>query len=134
MVLASSGPDRRPTISSRPSLAKAEGNPALTTSKRSFPSLRESVRASSSRTVTPRFGTAQLKVPATIHDLIAARVDRLAEHLKATLQSRRAVFGRQFAVPVLWPACSGQTAILSAVLDDLYALESSSSRATPCRI
>ena len=40
------------------------------------------------------------RVPATIHDIIAARVDRLAEPLKQALQGA-AVVGRQFAVALL---------------------------------
>ena len=43
---------------------------------------------------------ADLKVPATIHDIIAARVDRLTEYLKLTLQGG-AVIGRRFTVPLL---------------------------------
>jgi tetratricopeptide (TPR) repeat protein len=39
-------------------------------------------------------------VPETIHDIIAARVDRLEESLKETLQPA-AVVGRQFAVPLV---------------------------------
>jgi tetratricopeptide (TPR) repeat protein len=44
--------------------------------------------------------TANVQVPATIHDIIAARVDRLAEHLKQALQGA-AVIGRQFGVSLL---------------------------------
>jgi class 3 adenylate cyclase/tetratricopeptide (TPR) repeat protein len=44
--------------------------------------------------------THDLHVPATIHDIIAARVDRLAEELKAVLQGA-AVVGRQFAVALV---------------------------------
>ncbi len=43
---------------------------------------------------------ASVNVPATIHDIISARVDRLAESLKQTLQPA-AVVGRRFAVPLL---------------------------------
>ena len=39
-------------------------------------------------------------VPETIHDIIAARVDRLQETLKQTLQPA-AVVGREFAVPIV---------------------------------
>ncbi|MBI3636204.1 MAG: AAA family ATPase, partial [Candidatus Rokubacteria bacterium] len=39
-------------------------------------------------------------VPETIHDIIAARIDRLEESLKETLQPA-AVVGRQFAVPLV---------------------------------
>jgi tetratricopeptide (TPR) repeat protein len=39
-------------------------------------------------------------VPATIHDIIAARIDRLADPCKRTLQVG-AVVGRQFALPLL---------------------------------
>ena len=44
--------------------------------------------------------TADLRVPATIHDIIAARVDRLGEALKLALQGG-AVVGRQFNVSLL---------------------------------
>jgi tetratricopeptide (TPR) repeat protein len=41
-----------------------------------------------------------ITVPATIHDIIAARVDRLSDPLKLSLQGA-AVIGRHFAVPLL---------------------------------
>jgi class 3 adenylate cyclase/tetratricopeptide (TPR) repeat protein len=41
-----------------------------------------------------------VRVPATIHDIIAARVDRLGEALKLALQGG-SVVGRQFTIPVL---------------------------------
>jgi class 3 adenylate cyclase/tetratricopeptide (TPR) repeat protein len=41
-----------------------------------------------------------IAVPETIHDIIAARIDRLEEPLKQTLQPA-AVVGRQFAVPLV---------------------------------
>src|SRR6266850_3925266 len=64
-------------------LAKAEGNPLYV--EEIVRQLRETggvVVESGHATLQ----TTDLKVPATIHDIIAARVDRLAEHLKATLQ------------------------------------------------
>ena len=65
--------------------------------------------------------TADVKVPATIHDIIAARIDRLGEHLKSTLQPA-AVIGRQFAVPVLAGVLEAPGE-LSADLNDLHALD-----------
>ncbi len=47
-----------------------------------------------------RLGGADVRVPATIHDIIAARIDRLPEPVKQTLQVA-AVVGRQFALPLL---------------------------------
>ena len=47
-----------------------------------------------------RLSRADVTVPATIHDIIAARVDRLAEALKRTLQGG-AVIGRRFGVSLV---------------------------------
>jgi class 3 adenylate cyclase/tetratricopeptide (TPR) repeat protein len=47
-----------------------------------------------------RLSRADATVPATIHDIIAARVDRLAEALKLTLQGA-AVVGRRFGVSLV---------------------------------
>src|SRR5947208_8209939 len=47
-----------------------------------------------------RLSRADVTVPATIHDIIAARVDRLAEGLKHTLQGA-AVVGRRFGVSLV---------------------------------
>ena len=47
-----------------------------------------------------RLRSADVTVPATIHDIIAARVDRLAEPLKQTLQGA-AVVGRRFGISLL---------------------------------
>ena len=47
-----------------------------------------------------RLSRADVSVPATIHDIIAARVDRLADGLKQTLQGA-AVIGRRFGVPLV---------------------------------
>src|SRR6185369_8482635 len=44
--------------------------------------------------------TVDVPVPATIHDIIAARVDRLRDNLKRALQGA-AVVGREFAVVIL---------------------------------
>ncbi|TMK82206.1 MAG: hypothetical protein E6G47_01055, partial [Actinobacteria bacterium] len=99
-------------------LAKAEGNPLYL--EEIVRQLRETggvVVESGHATLR----TSDLKVPATIHDIIAARVDRLAEHLKATLQPA-AVIGRQFAVPVLAGVLE-TNGELSGRLDDLYALD-----------
>ena len=47
-----------------------------------------------------RLRSADVAVPATIHDIIAARVDRLTDPLKRTLQGA-AVIGRRFGVSLL---------------------------------
>jgi class 3 adenylate cyclase/tetratricopeptide (TPR) repeat protein len=47
-----------------------------------------------------RLGGADVKVPATIQDIIAARVDRLTDTLKLPLQGA-AVIGRRFGVPLV---------------------------------
>ena len=64
---------------------------------------------------------ADVRVPATIHDIIAARVDRLGEPLKLSLQGA-AVIGRQFAVPLLGRAL-GTNGELAGRLGELYALD-----------
>jgi class 3 adenylate cyclase/tetratricopeptide (TPR) repeat protein len=99
-------------------LAKAEGNPLY------VEEIVRQLRESGGLVVEDGHATlrtANLKVPATIHDIIAARVDRLAERLKATLQPA-AVIGRQFAVPVL-AGVLGTNGELVGRLDDLYALD-----------
>ena len=62
-----------------------------------------------------------LKVPATIHDIIAARVDRLTEYLKLTLQGG-AVIGRRFTVPLL-ARVLGSNGELPMRLSNLSALD-----------
>ena len=47
-----------------------------------------------------RLRSGDVKVPATIHDIIAARVDRLADQLKLTLQGG-AVIGRRFGTSLV---------------------------------
>jgi class 3 adenylate cyclase/tetratricopeptide (TPR) repeat protein len=64
---------------------------------------------------------ADLRVPATIHDIIAARVDRLAEELKQALQGA-SVVGRQFALALL-SRVLGTNGELVSRLDNLYALD-----------
>ena len=49
---------------------------------------------------TARLSRADVTIPATIHDIIAARVDRLAEALKRTLQVA-AVVGRHFRISLV---------------------------------
>src|SRR5207245_10293641 len=44
-----------------------------------------------------RLSRADITVPATIHDIIAARIDRIAEPLKQTLQGAEVV-GRRFGI------------------------------------
>src|SRR5207253_9132724 len=47
-----------------------------------------------------RLRSPDVTVPATIHDIIAARIDRLAEPRKRTLQGA-SVVGRRFGVPLV---------------------------------
>jgi tetratricopeptide (TPR) repeat protein len=57
-------------------------------------------------------------VPETVHDIIAARVDRLEEPLKQTLQGA-AVVGRQFLTTLLAGLFEGDEARVVGHLDDL---------------
>jgi class 3 adenylate cyclase/tetratricopeptide (TPR) repeat protein len=64
---------------------------------------------------------AAVRVPATIHDLIAARVDRLEDQLKQTLQAA-AVVGREFSLALL-EAVSGIGETLPDHLARLHAAD-----------
>jgi len=66
-------------------------------------------------------GAVDVGVPATIHDIIAARVDRLTDPLKQTIQAA-AVVGRQFAVPLVSRVLETNGEVTRR-LDDLSALE-----------
>ncbi len=69
-----------------------------------------------------RLRSADVKVPATIHDIIAARVDRLAEPLKLTLQGG-AVVGRRFGTSLVSRVISGATQEVIQNLQDLHGLD-----------
>jgi class 3 adenylate cyclase/tetratricopeptide (TPR) repeat protein len=67
-----------------------------------------------------RLSRVDVAVPARIHDIIASRIDRLADPLKETLQVA-AVVGRTFAVPLLARLLDGQET-LAQHLDNLCTL------------
>ncbi len=69
-----------------------------------------------------RLSEADVKVPETINDIIAARIDRLAEPFKQTLQVA-AVVGRQFAVALLSPLLQEHDQVVIDRLCDLQALD-----------
>ena len=62
-----------------------------------------------------------VNVPATIHDIIAARIDRLGENLKHALQGA-AVVGREFAVALLARVLETNGDLVHR-LDELYELD-----------
>ena len=68
-----------------------------------------------------RLHEAKLHVPETIHDIIAARIDRLAEAVKQTLQVA-SVVGREFAVPLVSRVLQINGA-LASYLRDLHVLD-----------
>jgi predicted ATPase len=65
-----------------------------------------------------RLGAGDVRVPATIHDIISSRVDRLPDGLKLKLQGA-AVIGRRFTPPVLSRVIDGN----SRLIPDLAALQ-----------
>jgi class 3 adenylate cyclase/tetratricopeptide (TPR) repeat protein len=69
-----------------------------------------------------RLGNADVRVPPTIHDIIAARVDRLAESFKLTLQGA-AVVGRRFGVPLVSRVIDVPGAGVSRHLTELHGLD-----------
>jgi class 3 adenylate cyclase/tetratricopeptide (TPR) repeat protein len=77
--------------------------------------------------ITVENGEAQLShadvtVPATIHDIIAARIDRIAEPLKQTLQGA-AVVGRRFGVSLVSRVLQVVPEQVAGHLRDLHALD-----------
>src|SRR5262249_54862480 len=58
-----------------------------------------------------RLGGGDVAVPASIHDIIASRIDRLAEPLKHTLQVA-AVVGRDFSVPLITRLLDGDGSLV----------------------
>ena len=69
-----------------------------------------------------RLLSGSIAVPSTIHDIIAARVDRLAEALKPTLQTA-AVIGRRFGIPLLCRVLDGEAEFVSEHLSELHRLD-----------
>ena len=69
-----------------------------------------------------RLSRADVTVPATIHDIIAARVDRLAEGLKQTLQGA-AVVGRRFGVSLVSRVLELSPSQVAGHLRELHGLD-----------
>ena len=65
---------------------------------------------------------ADVTVPATIHDIIAARIDRIAEPLKQTLQGA-AVVGRRFGISLVSRVLQVVPDQVAGHLRDLHALD-----------
>ena len=69
-----------------------------------------------------RLRSTDVTVPATIHDIIAARVDRLAQQLKQTLQGA-AVIGRRFGVSLVSRVLDVLGDQVAGQLRDLHGLD-----------
>jgi class 3 adenylate cyclase len=65
----------------------------------------------------------EIEIPATVHDLLAARIDRLGEREKLVLQTA-AVIGKEFSLPVLEQVVASEP-IGTALPDPLRALTAS---------
>jgi adenylate cyclase len=64
-----------------------------------------------------------VEIPATVHDLLAARIDRLGEREKLVLQTA-AVIGKEFDLPVLEQVVAGEP-VAAALSELLHALTAS---------
>ena len=69
-----------------------------------------------------RLARSDVTVPATIHDIIAARIDRIAEQLKQTLQVA-AVVGRRFGISLVSRILKVAPDQVAGHLRDLHALD-----------
>src|SRR5438132_5225170 len=69
-----------------------------------------------------RLKSGDVKVPATIHDIIAARVDRLADPLKLTLQGG-AVIGRRFGTSLVCRVIKSAADAVVGNLENLHGLD-----------
>ena len=69
-----------------------------------------------------RLRSTEVKVPATIHDIIAARVDRLADSLKLILQGG-AVVGRRFGTSLVSRVIASPSDQVVQDLQDLHGLD-----------
>jgi class 3 adenylate cyclase/predicted ATPase len=65
---------------------------------------------------------AELRLPATVQAVLAARIDRLAEREKQVLQTA-AVIGREFTEPILWRVVELSEIDLAAALQKLTSAE-----------
>ena len=99
-------------------LAKGEGNPLYV--EEIVRKLRETGGILVERG-DARLSGGDVTVPASIHDIIASRIDRLAEQLKHTLQIA-AVVGRDFAVALLARLLESRESLAQS-LEDLSTLE-----------
>jgi class 3 adenylate cyclase/tetratricopeptide (TPR) repeat protein len=98
---------------------KSEGNPLYV--EEIVRQLREADRILVEDGVA-RLRTGDIAVPSTIHDIIAARVDRLPEALKPTLQTA-AVIGRRFAIPLLCRVVERSSQFVDEHLGELHRLD-----------
>jgi class 3 adenylate cyclase/tetratricopeptide (TPR) repeat protein len=71
---------------------------------------------------TARLRSGDIAVPSTIHDIVAARVDRLPDALKPILQTA-AVIGRRFAVALLRRVVEGEAEAVDEQLGELHRLD-----------
>ena len=69
-----------------------------------------------------RLSRSDVTVPATIHDIIAARIDRVADPLKQTLQGA-AVIGRRFGVSLVSRILEVEQELVAGHLRDLHGLD-----------
>ena len=69
-----------------------------------------------------RLSRADVTVPATIHDIIAARIDRIAEPLKQTLQGA-AVVGRRFGISLVSRVLEVAPDQVAGRLEELHGLD-----------
>ncbi len=69
-----------------------------------------------------RLSRSDVTVPATIHDIIAARIDRLADPLKQTLQGA-AVVGRRFGISLVSRILEVDPELVAGHLRELHALD-----------
>ena len=99
IVRATLGVDDIPTELARTISRKAEGNPFFLEELGRTLMETGAVRPEGHRLVLAR-PVATLQVPDTVQDVIAARLDRLEDSQKRTVQTA-AVIGREFALPLL---------------------------------
>jgi len=69
-----------------------------------------------------RLARSDVTVPATIHDIIAARIDRVADELKQTLQGA-AVVGRRFGISLVSRILEEAPELVAGHLRELHALD-----------
>jgi class 3 adenylate cyclase/tetratricopeptide (TPR) repeat protein len=97
MVSAILGTEQPPRDLCRMIQAKAEGNPLFVEEITASLLERDVLVREEGRT---RWAAATVEVPASVQDIIRARIDRLEEPVKRVVQAA-AVIGREFALPLL---------------------------------